>query len=53
LFGLHGERGDWPSSAEQPIGEDLIRRLAEECGIQVLPVPASLELTILEDGEVR
>lgn len=47
LFGPQGERKRWRKGREIPVAQDLIRRLREECGIEVLDVPRSDELVLL------
>jgi len=49
LFGPHGERKRWKKGREASISRDLIERLHEECGIEVLDVPRSDELILLGD----
>jgi hypothetical protein len=49
LFGPHGERKKWRKGREQTISDELIERLHQECGIEVVDVPRSEELTILGD----
>lgn len=47
LFGAAGERRRWPRGRRQPIGPELLGRLASDAGVQVAPIPT------LEDlGEV-
>lgn len=46
LFGPAGERRSWPRGRERTIGRSLVRRLAQECGIAVLPVPRAAQLRI-------
>ncbi len=48
LFGRHGERKRWRKGREVSIGPELIRRLREECGIEVLDVPRFDEIRLLE-----
>ncbi len=47
LFGPHGERKRWKRGREASISRELIERLREECGIEVLDVPRSEELILL------
>ncbi|HXU30575.1 MAG TPA: RES family NAD+ phosphorylase [Thermoanaerobaculia bacterium] len=47
LFGPHGERKRWKRGRESSISAELIERLREECGIEVLDVPRSDELTLI------
>jgi hypothetical protein len=49
LFGPHGERKRWRKGREAAISPDMIRRLHEECGIEVIEVPRSDELTLFGD----
>lgn len=49
LFGPHGERKRWKKGREASISRELIERLHEECGIEVLEVPRSDELILLGD----
>lgn len=50
LFGLQGERTDWdPGQAEEITGDEILDRLFEECGIEVLDVPRSQQLRIIGD----
>jgi hypothetical protein len=49
LFGLHGERKKWKRGREAAISPALIKRLHEECGIEVLDVPRAEELILLGD----
>jgi hypothetical protein len=49
LFGSHGERMDWKQGREHPISERLIRRLGDETGLSVVPIPRSNQLRILEE----
>lgn len=46
LFGLHGERDDWPIESEDPIGAAVQERLERSYGIRVLPVPHSSEIEL-------
>jgi hypothetical protein len=48
LFGPHGERKGWKKGKERPISRDLIGRLQRECSIEVLPVPRSRQLQIVD-----
>ncbi len=49
LFGAHGERKRWKKGREIPIARELIERLHDECGIEVLDVPRLEELILLDD----
>ncbi len=49
LFGAHGERKSWRRGREQAISIRLIERLHRECGIEVIDVPRSDELSIIGD----
>lgn len=49
LFGPHGERSRWRRGRATAISRELIERLRDECGIEVLDVPRSDELTLLGD----
>ena len=49
LFGPRGERKYWKRGRELPISGEIVRRLRRECGIEVVRIPTSGELTILED----
>ncbi|HSN85515.1 MAG TPA: hypothetical protein VL025_02105 [Thermoanaerobaculia bacterium] len=49
LFGPHGERKKGRKGREQTISTQLIERLHQECGIEVIDVPRSEELTIIGD----
>lgn len=49
LFGPHGERKSWRKGREQTISLRLIERLHRECGIEVIDVPTSTELSIISD----
>lgn len=48
LFGPHGERKRWKRGRELRISSDLIDRLREECGIEIVPIPNRNELRIIE-----
>lgn len=48
LFDLHGERAEWDGGRERHISAELIERLTEECGIEVLDVPRASELKIID-----
>ncbi|MFL6200442.1 MAG: RES family NAD+ phosphorylase [Thermoanaerobaculia bacterium] len=47
LFGPHGERKRWKKGKELAISRELIARLTEDCGIEVLPVPRASQLRIV------
>lgn len=47
LFGPQGERKSWRRGRELPISRDLVGRLRRECGIEVVRIPKSEEVTIL------
>ncbi len=49
LFGPHGERKRWKKGREAAISRELIGRLREECGIEILDLPRSEELIFLGD----
>jgi len=49
LFGPHGERKSWRKGREQSISTRLIERLCKECGIEVIDVPRSDEISIIGD----
>lgn len=49
LFGPQGERKRWKRGREHLISEELIRRLLMECGIEVVPIPSSDQLRILDE----
>jgi hypothetical protein len=49
LFGPHGERKRWRKGREAAISPEIIQRLYEECGIEVIDVPRSDELIFLRD----
>jgi RES domain len=49
LFGAHGERKHWKRGRERRISKDLIDRLQEECGIEVLSIPNRNELRFVEE----
>lgn len=49
LFGSRGERKRWKRGREHLISEELIRRLQMECGIEVIPIPSSEQLRILDE----
>ncbi|HEV2844262.1 MAG TPA: RES family NAD+ phosphorylase, partial [Thermoanaerobaculia bacterium] len=49
LFGLGGERKRWRRGRELPISAELIERLQAECGIEVVPIPSSKQLRILDE----
>jgi hypothetical protein len=49
LFGPQGERKYWKRGRELPISGEIVGRLRRECRIEVVRVPTSGELTILED----
>jgi hypothetical protein len=49
LFERHGERDGWESGTDRSISGELIERLAEECGIEVLDIPRASELKIIDD----
>lgn len=49
LFGPHGERKRWKKGREASISPELIERLNEECGIEVLDVPRADELILFGD----
>jgi hypothetical protein len=49
LFAPHGEQKRWKRGRERPISRRLLDRLHRECGIEVIDVPRSGELTILGD----
>ncbi|MEA2604767.1 MAG: hypothetical protein QOF89_5759 [Acidobacteriota bacterium] len=49
LFGPQGERKSWKRGRELPISGEIVRRLRRECRIEVVRIPTSGELTILED----
>lgn len=47
LFGPRGERTDWKQGRERSISDLLIRRLSEESGLAVVPIPRADQLRIL------
>ncbi len=47
LFGPHGER-KWKKGKEHSISRELIERLGEECSIEVLAVPRSSQIRIID-----
>lgn len=47
LFGLHGERRRWKRGRERRISGDLIERLREETGLEVIRIPRASQLRIL------
>ncbi|HEX6900774.1 MAG TPA: RES family NAD+ phosphorylase [Thermoanaerobaculia bacterium] len=49
LLGPHGERKHWKRGRERPISEELIERLHTEYGIEVVPIPTSRQLRILDE----
>jgi hypothetical protein len=49
LFGPHGERKRWRKGREAAISPEMITRLHEECGIEVIEMPRSDELIFLGD----
>lgn len=49
LFGPHGERVRWKKGRQRSISRELLARLKEECGIEVLDPPKASELRILEE----
>jgi len=49
LFGSHGEKRRWRKGRETVISPEMIKRLHEECGIEVIDVPRSDELIFLGD----
>jgi len=49
LFGPHGERTRWRKGRDTAISREMIERLHEECGIEVIDVPRSDELIFLGD----
>lgn len=49
LFGPHGERKGWRRGREQEISGELLVRLRNECGIEILDVPHSRQLRIVEE----
>jgi hypothetical protein len=48
LFGPHGERKAWKRGRERAVSRELIRRLRSECSIEVVPVPHSRQLRIID-----
>ena len=49
LFAPHGEQKKWKRGRERAISRRLLDRLRRECGVEVIDVPSSGELTILGD----
>lgn len=49
LFAPHGEQKNWKRGREIAISRRLLDRLRRECGVEVIDVPRSDELTILGD----
>ncbi len=49
LFGDHGEEQRWDRGQERPISADLIERLQEETGLEVVEIPRTEHLRILGD----
>lgn len=49
LFGPRGERKHWKRGRERPVSAVLIQRLQTEYGIEVVPVPTSRQLRILDE----
>jgi len=49
LFDRHGERRHWKRGRERAISRKLLRELHEECGIEVLEIPRSDQLTVLDE----
>ncbi|HSU82472.1 MAG TPA: RES family NAD+ phosphorylase [Thermoanaerobaculia bacterium] len=49
LFGPHGERKTWKRGRERAVSGELIRRLRTECGIEVVPIPRSNQLRIIDE----
>jgi hypothetical protein len=49
LFAPQGERKKWKRGREMVISRRLLARLRQECGVEVIDVPRSDELTILGD----
>jgi hypothetical protein len=49
LFGPHGERKPWKKGREQVISTGLIERLQRECGIEMIDIPRSDEISIIGD----
>lgn len=48
LFGPRGERTSWKQGREHLISGRLIRRMSEESGLSVVPIPRSNQLRILD-----
>jgi hypothetical protein len=49
LFGPHGERKAWKRGRERAVSEELIQRLRTECNVEVVSVPHSRELRVIEE----
>ena len=47
IFGRAGERTSWRKGRVVPTDE-IERLLSDDCGIQVVPVPTSSQVTVLE-----
>lgn len=47
LFGPHGERR-WKKGKEHPISKELLAQLRDECSIEVLAVPRSSQIRIVD-----
>jgi hypothetical protein len=50
LFGPHGERRAWKRGRERALSRELIQRLREECNIEVVSIPYSRELRIIDES---
>jgi hypothetical protein len=49
LFGPHGERKAWKRGRERAISGELIQRLRAECNVEVVPIPHSRQLRIIDE----
>ncbi len=51
LFGQKGAREDWSAGEKLAIAAELIDRLRDECGIEVVEIPRAAQLRVLRPDE--
>ncbi len=51
LFGPEGAREDWSAGEELAIAAEVIERLSDECGIEVVEIPRAAQLRFLRPDE--
>jgi hypothetical protein len=53
LFGAEGASESWPPGAERPLLPELLVRLRDECGIEVVEIPRADALRIHREGSAK